>query len=146
MKLAAVLLALACAGCLRLSFRRETAYSAPGTGTLERLEPGRANLAECLAALGSPLFAWEYDGDGMALAWGWKNEHLDGVRISIPVARQIATDFEYQLQHLNLYGVVLFFGEDLVLQDLHRGHLRDLVPTRQRPAFVEDDGDGAAGS
>lgn len=138
MRLAAALACTLAAGCLQLRFEHTSVNVPLSHERIAVLEPGVANLATCLAGLGAPVLAWEYDGDGMALAWGWRDDSQEGFRVSIPVADQLSANLELESTRLDLKGFVLFFGPDLVLVQVREGYLRDLVPVQKRPAPIED--------
>lgn len=141
MRLAAALACLLAAGCLRLTFVQTSIHTPLSRERVAMLEPGVADLTTCLALLGAPVLAWEYDGEGMALAWGWRNDSSDGLLVSVPVANQLSADLQLESARRNLRGFVLFFGPDLVLQRVREGFLRDLVPAQKRPAPLEDLGE-----
>lgn len=132
-------LPLALASCVSFGWSRDLRHAPPAAGTIEALEVGRSTLADCLQALGAPLYVWEYKGDGAALAWGWADEQHKGVSVSIPLYQQTSASLSYDSGHEKLRGVVLLFDRDLVLEQLRKGWLRDFERDfgRRRPAFVD---------
>lgn len=137
--LAAALLAIVTAGCVSFRYDRSTVNVPPRKGAIEALLPGRTTLDEALAALGAPLHAWEYKGDGMALAWGWSKDVTRGVRVSAPVVRGQSVSASYADLATHLRGVVLLFDERLVLEQVKKGALNEIREglDRRRPAPVE---------
>jgi hypothetical protein len=135
---AAIAAAPLLSGCLSFSWVRDRRHEPPPTGAVQLLEPGRSTLAQALAALGDPLFVWEYKGDGAAHAWGWSDEAAMGFSVSVPLQEQFSPSFSYESGSSDLRGVVLLFGDDLVLEQMREGRLRDLESAlgRRRPAPV----------
>lgn len=141
---AALLVALACPGCLRVAWERQSRHTPVTSAALERLRPAEADLAACLAELGAPLWVWEHVEDGRAsavLAYGWYDQRDLGLRLSIPVYRALSASFEYDKIDERMRGAVLFFGPDWRLTARREGLLRDLtVELRpKRPQPVEED-------
>ena len=133
-----LVLPLVLSGCLSLSWTRDRRQEPPPKGAIESLVPGQATLTDCLAALGAPLYLWEYKGNGAALAWGWADEDRKGLTFSIPVYDQSTVSLSYDDGREKLRGAVLLFGDDLVLEQIRRGWLRNLDTdlSRRRPAPV----------
>lgn len=134
-----LLLPLLLASCVSFTWSRDRRHEPPPEGAIETLVPGQSTLAECLEALGAPLYLWEYKGDGAALAWGWTDENRKGVAVSIPLYEQTSASFSYDSGREKLRGAVLLFDRDLVLEQVREGWLRDLERTlgRRRPAPAE---------
>ena len=105
-------------------------------------------MADCLAALGAPLYVWEYKGDGAALAWGWSDENRKGISVSVPVYEQASASLSYDDGREKLNGAMLLFDRGLVLEDVRKGRLRDLQRDllRRRPAPVPADDGSDQGS
>jgi hypothetical protein len=135
------------AGCVQLKWERDSRNTPLTAAALASLEPG-ADLAQCLGALGAPLWVWEHveDGrDGAALAYGWYDERTLGVSVSVPVTDYVSASLDYDAIGSKLRGLVLFFDSEWRLVTWRTGLLRDLTGERdRRPADVElaDDGSG----
>ena len=144
MRLAALsAIALACSGCLRVAWERESRHSPVPPAALGRLEPGRVGLTECLAELGAPLWVWEHVEEGRAsavLAYGWNNQRDLGLRVSVPLYRGLTASYQYDAIDQRMRGVVLFFDADWRLTSWREGLLRDLTAELRpkRPQPVED--------
>ena len=138
-----LLLVLACgvfaAGCVSASWNRELRYAPPAPEAIATLQPGESTLGPCLDALGAPLWVWEYDGDGVALAYGWLEQRGWNVNVSMPVADNFSLSLDYTDISAEMQGLVLLFNAELALVDLRRGLLRDLTRgrPRARPQDVE---------
>ena len=139
--LAALLLALL-PGCLNLTWRRDTRFSAPPKAALATLKAGESTLAECLERLGAPLYVWEYKGDGAALAWGGVDADEKYWSLSLPLQDQISASMSWGDLGAKLRGVVLLFDRDWRLEMVREGWLRDLRRQigRRRPAAEPDAG------
>jgi hypothetical protein len=139
---ALVLLPL-CAGCLSVSWERESRHSPPPLAVIASLESGKSGLGECLAGFGAPLWVWEHVEGGRpaaALAYGWFDERDFGVRVSVPVSEYYSASLDYDQVDQRMKGLVLFFDEHWVLTSWRTGLLRDLTrEARRPPAYVEDD-------
>lgn len=128
-----LLVALASAGCVSFSFDRATVNLPPRKEALATLAPGTTTLTDALAALGAPILAWEWKGDGMALAWGWSHDAARGVTISIPIDQGNSASASYDDLTKHLRGVVLFFDADAKLVHVREGALNDFQAERARP-------------
>ncbi|MBI5365013.1 MAG: hypothetical protein HZA53_17680 [Planctomycetes bacterium] len=140
MKLAlAAFLALGAASCVSFRFDRATVNLPPRAGVVAALVPGKSALDDALAALGAPVFVWEWKGDGMALAWGWSEDGARGVTLSVPIDQGTSAQASYDDLARHLRGVVLFFDADAQLVDAREGALNDFRAEleRRRPAPVE---------
>jgi hypothetical protein len=132
----ALLLLPLCAGCLSVTWERESRYSPATSGAIAHLEPGKSGLGECLADLGAPLWVWEHVEAGRpaaALAYGWFDERDFGVRVSVPVTENYSASFDYDQIDERMRGLVLFFDEHWVLTSWRTGLLRDLSREARRP-------------
>lgn len=136
-------LVLGGSGCVRLSWTRVSRDAPIPSGRLAQLEPGRADLAQCLAELGAPLWVCEYAEDGRAsaaLAYGWYDQRDLGLRVSVPLYRSFTASFDYDTIDQRLRGAVLFFDADWTLVARREGLLRDLTQElRPRPQPPEED-------
>jgi hypothetical protein len=129
---------------VRLAWERASRHTPIPPELLARLEPGRSDLAQCLAELGAPLWVFEHVEDGRsgaALAFGWYDQRDLGLRVSVPVYRGLAASFEYDRIDQRMRGAVLFFDPDWRLVTCRAGLLRDLTRefARPRPQLVEED-------
>ncbi|MCK5944303.1 MAG: hypothetical protein KAI24_20115 [Planctomycetes bacterium] len=111
---------------------------------LRALEPGRDDLASCLAKLGAPVAVQEYRvaadrSSGMALIWWWSRRYGWGLDISVPVYDEQSVSFEMDFGGTDMPGCVLWFGEDLVLERWREGLVGELLAGRRRPSPVLDD-------
>jgi hypothetical protein len=141
-RLARVALAL-CAlttSCVQLQWSQETVHERVDGAAVAALQPGVSDLAQCLAALGAPLYVWEYDGDGVALGFGALNDETWGVGVNIPISESTSASFDYDEGDAQTRGWVLFFDESWTLVAASEGRLRDLALgfRRQPPAFVDE--------
>lgn len=127
-------------GCVKLRFHHDNRFEPALDAAIATLDPGRVDLAAALRRLGAPLFVWEHDGDGVALAWGWQEQSGWGITVSYEVVQHAEVSFSYDSVTDDLQGLVLLFDQDLVLRVIRRGYLRDLAGElrEQRPALVED--------
>ena len=123
------------AGCVRLNWRKATLEQAPPRAAIERLAPG-AELTACLRELGAPNLVWEQPGGAFAMAYAWSRTRRWGLGVSAPLARHADASFDYATASDEVEGVVLWFDADWRLVRSQRGRLRDLAPTRARPASV----------
>lgn len=134
----AVILALACASCLRLNWERKHVDFKASDERIHALEPGRATMADALASLGAPLYVWELPAEGVAIAYGAYAEEELGFKVSVPVADQGSADFDYSAVAAKVEGHALFFDGQGRLTMVAEGLLRDLRrETERRPADVE---------
>lgn len=138
------LLLLACAGCVRFAVGRYRQEQPVAIEQLEQLTPGRDDLGSCLHVLGAPVYIFEWQRDGMALAWVWEDVFEWGLRVSLAFGRGPSASFSYDDADADRPGCMLWFDRDLVLREWRRGSMRDLVQQlRQRPGYWEDDPDFA---
>ena len=137
MKLALLCCALTLTSCVTFGLRRTSVDAPIEDATLAALEPGAADLTACLDHLGAPHLVWELHGDGLALAYAWYDGFGWGFTVSggrwAP-----GTRFSFDTDSVDRNGVVLTFSGDLVLQDVRRGYLKDLVPRRRPSPLAED--------
>jgi hypothetical protein len=138
--LGSLALASGLAGCVTFVWTRDQRYEPLPKDALEGLEPGRTDFAECLRRLGSPLYVWEYKGDGAAIAWGFADEDSKRITVSVPLSEWAHPSLSYGDVDANLRGVVLLFDRELVLESAKSGYLRDLERQyrRVRPALVPE--------
>jgi hypothetical protein len=129
-----------CAGCVQLTWERQSRNSPLPEDELVELAAG-ADLADCLAAFGAPLWVWEHVDDGRdsaALAYGWYDERALGLRVSVPVSDSYSASLDYDRIGSKMRGLVLFFDSEWKLVTWRTGLLRDLtVELDRRPADVE---------
>jgi hypothetical protein len=131
-------------GCVRAVWERELRFEPPPPGAVESLQVGRTELSDALAALGAPLWVWEYPeegGSGAALAWGWYRDRNWGGRVSIPTNRALSPSFSYRRLDARMRGLVLFFDPDWRLVAGREGLLIDLTRDlrRRRPSNPIDE-------
>lgn len=128
------------AGCVSVNWERESRFTPPDEQSLDGLQAGESGLGHCLDALGAPLWVWEYDGDGVALAYGWLEERRWNINVSAPVSDSLSASFDFTDAASNMEGLVLLFDEELILHELRRGLLVDLTTAarRARPAPPAD--------
>lgn len=135
-----LLLPLLLGSCVTFAWTRDRHHEPVPRAAIQSLEPARTTLADALAALGAPLFAWEYRGSGAALAWGWTDADHKGFSVGYQFQDTGSVSMSYDDTGSKLRGVVLFFDADLVLERVREGWLRDLErEARRRPAPVEED-------
>ena len=127
------------AGCVSVRFQHENRFEPIPDPSIQSLVPGAADLDLALARLGAPLFVWEHDQEGMALAWGWQEQSGWGFSVSYEVVAHAEVSFTYDSIAKDLQGLVLLFDRDLTLRVIRRGYLRDLGGElrKHRPAFVD---------
>jgi hypothetical protein len=123
-------------GCLSLSYNRMSVGEPVADATLQALRPGRASLADCLAALGAPEFVYEHRTSGMALLWFWKETAGWGVELS-SASDDVPARLTLELEGAELPGCMLWFGPDLVLERWRLGTIGDLLRDRVRPVLVD---------
>jgi hypothetical protein len=128
---------LAFAGCVRANWYRINVDGPLAQSAVHRLEPG-ADLDRCLRELGAPSMVWENDG-GVVLAYAWLDQADWSVSASFAVQRFVSASFNYADSDLDLNGVVLLLDENLRLQSIRRGQLREITTDlRRRPSAVVD--------
>ncbi|MBL8754411.1 MAG: hypothetical protein JNK15_14000 [Planctomycetes bacterium] len=135
---AATLALLATGGCVTGNYGHVSIDEPIADERLGPLVPGRATLADCLAALGAPNRVFEYavgsDGaSGMALLWSWRDQAGWGLDVSSG-DDSIPGSVSFDAVTAELPGYMLWFGPDLVLQRARRGLVGELVPGRLRPS------------
>ena len=138
---AAVILALASSACITGGYYRTQTNAPVRHEQVRALEPGKTTLDEALAALGAPLYLWEWKGDGAALAWGWFDSGQWGVSLSVPVGDSGSASFSMDNIAHDMPGAVLFFGPDDVLVEAREGKLAEIraETSRKRPAPPPED-------
>ncbi|MEW6071404.1 MAG: hypothetical protein AB1726_02260 [Planctomycetota bacterium] len=132
------------ASCISVAWERDSRFAPPAPDAVAALRPGEADLGVCLAALGAPLWVWEYRGDGVAIAYGWLERRGWNASASLPVGDWYSLSFDYTGVDEEMEGLVLFFDPDLRLVERREGLLRDLTAERRRPrpsAAMADAGD-----
>lgn len=97
----------------------------------DALAPGDG-LGECLDVLGAPLIVWE-QGDGMVLAWAWREERGWGLSASVPVNDRSAS-FAYRRALEGRDALMLFFDAGWTLVEVKEGALREVLPSPQERA------------
>jgi len=143
----AIACALLAAGCVTYTYRRDMRFEPIDDAALDSLRPGEADISECLAKLGAPLYVWEYSKEGCALAYGFDKDRTWSLSVSVPVARGFSASGAYTDEARKLRGAVLLFDPTWRLQLVRRGMLADLSAELRpkRPAAV-DTSDGDAGA
>ena len=141
---APLVLAPLLAGCVTVSWGRESRHEPIPAEALARLQRDATELGECLDAFGAPLWVWEHvdDGrEGAVLAYGWFHERALGLGVSVPVSDYGNVSFDYDQIDNRMRGVVLFFDQDWKLTDWREGLLIDLTSTlrRRRPSVPTED-------
>jgi hypothetical protein len=119
-------LLLGLSGCFSFTWSRDRTFEPLPSNALQGLEPGHTTLEACLARLGAPLYVWEYKRQGAALAWGAGDDDAKRFSVSVPLDRAHAS-FSYGRIDARLRGAVLLFDEDLVLEEVKEGCLRDIA-------------------
>jgi hypothetical protein len=145
---AALASALLVAGCVTYTYTRDMRFAPIDDAALDCLRPGEADITECLAKLGAPLYVWEYSHEGVALAYGFDKDRTWSLTVSVPVSHGFSASGSYSDQVRKLRGAVLLFDPAWRLQIVRRGMLADLSAElrHKRPAIVEstdDEGFGA---
>jgi hypothetical protein len=125
-------------GCVQFAYQRVRFDAPVADGRLDALRPGADTLASCLASLGAPHRAFEYQvapdrSSGMALLWYWKDARGWGLEFSSP-SDDVPVSLDLSLLDDNLRGCMLWFTSDLVLERVRRGRVSDLLPARVRPS------------
>jgi hypothetical protein len=140
------LLPLFLAGCVSVTWTRESRYDPVPGEAVAKLSAGESDLGTCLEALGAPLWVWEHpfnggDGrDGAALAYGWFDERDLGLSFSVPVSKEVSASFDFDKIDARMRGLVLFFDGDWKLTAWRSGLLRDLTrEARRPPVYHEED-------
>ena len=127
-------------GCLSVNWSRGNRNEPISDESLAMLNPGEADLTLCLTTLGAPTVVWEYQGDGMALAYAWIDSDSWGLSASYSVSRYApSAAFSFDSRDDQRMGVVLMFDADLTLNTLKRGRLGELVPVKRRPSPLPED-------
>jgi hypothetical protein len=139
--IAAVALALLSCGCLSGGWRRENRLSPVPSEAVGALVAEHSTLAHCLESLGAPLYVWEYQRDGLAIAYGSYHSNEFGVSVSLPVGRDASASFDYEDERAHLRGYVLLFDAEWRLIEVHEGELRDLEQHHARPRPSVPDAD-----
>ena len=130
-----------CAGCVQLSFERDSRLEPMPKGALQALVPGASDLKSALERLGPPLLAWELPDQGSALAWGWYQSFGWKLRASDSNKSGVSVSFNYDAETARMRGAVLFFDRDWKLKALREGLLSDLRDTsRVRPDALDASG------
>ena len=134
----AVGLCLLLSSCLRFGYDRSRFEPPVPEELLDRMVPGEADLGDCLRALGAPHIVQEHRSHGMTLAWGWIDEDGFSGAVSYNFNRLVpSASFSVDLAGRDVPGAVLFFDEELRLELIRRGSLRDILPRRRPPATID---------
>lgn len=123
--------------CLSVNYVRFSVGEPVPDEALATLEPGRADLAACLARLGAPDLVWPSDRGALQLAWAWLDAAEWGASLSYSLERFVPARAKFDGGSAAYRAVVLRLGPDLVLQSIARGLLRDLVVDPQERDAVE---------
>jgi hypothetical protein len=137
--------ALFSSSCVTFSFDRDLRETPLTENALDGLEPSKTSLEQCLARLGAPLYVWEYQGDGVAIAYGWQKEKQWNVTLSVPIVHGYSASASYTNEAAKLRGAVLLFDRDFKLEVVRRGFLKSLREElrQRRPAPVDESENGA---
>jgi hypothetical protein len=142
----AAALALAGGACVSATYQREIEHEPIARARVAPLVPGASDLGDCLAALGAPLYVWEYRGDEIALAWGWRRARNWGAGVSVPLGERTSASLSYDDVGAATEGWVLFFDASGTLREKRKGKLRDIAGARGRatpaPMDTGESGDG----
>lgn len=134
------------AGCIQLRWTKRNIEDPVSPAAVESMWPGTDTLHSALVKLGAPHYVWEYRGEGMALAWVHQEEDDFGLRVSYSLSRGPSASFRFDDSQLDVPGVVLWFDDELVLEKVRQGNLRDLTEElSRRPASVEELESGGGG-
>lgn len=116
-------------GCLRLRWAAQSRNEPITEANLEQLRPASSSLGDCLDRLGAPDLVFEYQGDGVALGYGWRDAVDWGFTASYtpPNTSGGSVSFSFDSSDADLPGVILLFDEQLELRSIERGFLRDLT-------------------
>jgi hypothetical protein len=137
-RLALALITLLVSSCLSGDYERFDAEMPPKEAAIERLMIGESDLTTCLDELGAPLQVIEL-GAGAVMAWGARRDVGWNVSANIPLSDSAGGTMRFSREHFGYRGVVLFFDEQLILEQVKRGWLAEIVPeARPRPQFIED--------
>ena len=128
------LLAPLLAGCLSGEYTSHRSFQEPPAHF--GLVPGKDDLSACLDVLGAPLQVYE-NGEGAVLAWGWSEDRVWGLTMSVPLGSQRGS-FTYQRGAAGLEGLVLIFDEAWLLTSIREGSLADALPPAQTRAQAVD--------
>tara|TARA_R110002094_G_scaffold27834_21_gene40863 strand:- start:6 stop:425 length:420 start_codon:yes stop_codon:yes gene_type:complete len=133
------LLALLSVSCVTGEFAQRTVNEPVDLQLLRQLQVGKDDLGTCLAMLGAPVDAREYDvaadgTSGLALVWFWSRQVGWGLRASWSITREASASFEFDWAGTNMPGCVLWFDHDLKLTNYREGLVGELLPKRTRPS------------
>jgi hypothetical protein len=118
-------------GCLSVGYRRAAALEEPAPEAVSRLVEGEAELGQCLAELGAPLYVWplgDEGRDGAAIVYGWSLRKRWAFDVSLPITRDTSASFQWAGARSGLQGLVLFFDPQWKLLRTERGSLANLLP------------------
>lgn len=132
----ALLLGLGLSSCLSGEYDQFRTYQPPPAQQVEALVVGQSDLGDAVERLGAPIFVIE-TGEGVTLAYGWRNAQRWNVTLSAPI-RDVDANFSFTSRDANTPGLVLFFDADWTLTRMESGHLGPLLPKAQRPQLVEE--------
>lgn len=134
-------LALVAASCVQVGWNRESALEPIEPEQVEALVPGEADLGDCLDALGAPVAVWEYQVDGLALAWAWRSLLNHNVSVSVPVTDQTSASYSYTRIGVDVPAWLLLFDGDWELVEVRRANLSELEGRfgRRRPGPLPED-------
>ncbi len=100
-------------GCTGLRFQHLSAGVAPDLRAARALEPQRATLTECLAALGAPLdVARDQQAGGRILTWEWEHVHGWGFFASLPLSDLASASLNFDRLGRQPSRLRLVFDED----------------------------------
>ena len=120
--------------CVSLNWSRGNLNEPIPEVAIASLRPGETDLGGCLDVLGAPNLVWEYDVFGMAMAWLWSDAGGWGFSLSYSFYRYApAASFNYDSADDERNGVVLLFDEQLILKEVSRGNLGELLPRPPAP-------------
>ena len=120
--------------CVRIAYTARWQRQPLDTAVLIGLRAGTDNLETCLAALGAPVFVWEYRGSGVAIGYVHSDTGDWSVQGSYSFGSFRSVSLGYGAESIDLPGVVLWFDESLRLIEYREGNLRDLTTGLRRPA------------
>jgi len=126
-------------GCIQLRWTARNIDDRLSQAAIESMWPGTDTLQSALGKLGAPHHVWEYQREGIALAWVQQEEEDLGLRVSYAVSRGPSASFRFDDSQLDVPGVVLWFDGQLVLEKVRQGNLRDLTEDLTRPPAAPDD-------
>ena len=135
--LAAALVAGLAAGCVTADydrFRRDTPLpDAAWSG----LEPGRASLEDCLAALGAPKRVWEPRPGALALAWTWSDREGWGLSVSVPAGDAADVSFSYRDALAGEEGLLVVLDETWTVESIERGPVAEVLAASATLSVIE---------